>query len=629
MSERNSWQETLGDALSPGDVIAGKYRAQRIIGRGGMGVVLEAWHLDFDEPVALKLLLPEVRANDEAVGRFEREARAAFKIKGEHVARVLDVGKTESGAPYLVMEFLDGSDLADVLAREKRMSVGDAVDCILQACDAVAEAHSLGIVHRDLKPENLFMTRRPDGSSSVKVLDFGLSKVHGGETRDRMLTATYQVMGTPHYMSPEQWLGAGDVGPSADLWALAVILYELITGAAPFRGDKLMDVCRQVLEGEPPAMASFGVDVPPGLEAVILACLRKTPKERIANVGELAVKLHAFAHREGRLAAKRASGVLRSAGIEVQGIVPSTIVPPAPAAVADDAATTDFAGDSSAAAQVRRAHAFLALAERARATVDDEPRSGRTDAVGERVSVPTLLIADADGHFADRPVDSRTKLALPLEQAPRPRGDTPTAALDLNARTSPPPALSVATGGATNSPWATVQMPALAAESDLSSWASAPKSSSVADSRGSKPRRAAALETTLVTGAGGPALGRVTLASRHRHWGVLVVVLGVVAGLLALGLLFHAMTRTPAPDEPTSLPGAAPSGVDGVGSDPVPSLSPSSSVGGSPRGAASARAPDAIGDATRGPSVVGSTSPPRPSAVAPDGEPKPRPTLRN
>ncbi|MBM4359363.1 MAG: serine/threonine protein kinase [Deltaproteobacteria bacterium] len=621
MADRTSWQETLGDALSPGDVIAGKYRVQRLIGRGGMGVVLEAWHLDFDEPVALKLLLPEVSANEEAVGRFEREARAAFKVKGEHVARMLDVGKTESNAPYLVMEFLEGSDLADVLAKDRRMPIGDAVDCILQACDAVAEAHAHGIVHRDLKPENLFVTKRPDGSPCLKVLDFGLSKVHGGAARERLLTATYQLMGTPHYMSPEQWMGTSDVGPASDLWALAVILYELITGVPPFRGEKLIEVCQRILETEPPPMATYVSDVPLALEEAILACLRKAPKERLGNVAELAIRIHPFAHREGRLAAKRASGVLRSAGIDVQGFIPSTTIvpPPAEAAVDDEALmTTDLSSDTSTASQVRRAHAFLALAERARKS-GDEGGDGGSSARGaasadERVSVPTLLILDEVGRFGDVPVNSRTQLAVPLTAEQRARLDTPTTAFEVPrpAATAPPPSLAL------ESPWATMKVTALGPDVEL------PSTALVRSDGASKPANAAAerqapegraLERTVVTGALGRAIGRVTLASQHRAWMGIVVGLGLLVGVLASALLVNVVSR--ADDAPEASPSASSTATATAtaGAAPVPLPEPTHR----PAGRASA----SIGPSTLPPSVIPSRPASLVTATPDDGTSKP------
>jgi serine/threonine-protein kinase len=208
-------------AVRVGDVLSGKYRVERVLGTGGMGVVVAAHHLQLDERVAIKFLLPEGLKNAEALARFEREARAAVKIKNEHVARTIDVGKLENGAPYIVMEFLEGSDLASLLRARGALAIDETVEYVLQASEAIAEAHALGIIHRDLKLENLFVVRRADGLMSVKVLDFGISKVTGmaGSGRDVGMTRTSTIMGSPLYMSPEQLHSTRDVDTRTDIWA--------------------------------------------------------------------------------------------------------------------------------------------------------------------------------------------------------------------------------------------------------------------------------------------------------------------------------------------------------------------------------------------------------------------------
>src|ERR1700722_2251218 len=195
--------------VEPGEGLAGKYRIERVLGAGGMGGVVAAHHIQLDQRVALKFLVPEALLNPESVARFAREARAAVKIKSEHVARVTDVGQLESGAPYMVMEYLDGSDLSTWLQERGRLPVDQAVDFILQACEALADAHALGIVHRDLKPANLFCIRRSDGQPSIKVLDFGISKVTDASgSASASVTRTAALMGSPLYMSPEQMLSS-------------------------------------------------------------------------------------------------------------------------------------------------------------------------------------------------------------------------------------------------------------------------------------------------------------------------------------------------------------------------------------------------------------------------------------
>jgi serine/threonine-protein kinase len=202
----------------PGDVIAGKYRVEAVIGTGGMGVVLGATDMSLGRAVAIKFLTPSKARRDDAVQRFVREARAAAAIQSEHVVRVFEVDKLASGTPYIVMEHLRGADLAHLLAARRTLSVGEAVDFVLEACEALAEAHACGIVHRDLKPQNLFVAQRPDGTTCLKILDFGISKAAVDD--QPQLTATDTVMGTPLYMSPEQVRSLKSVDHRADIWAL-------------------------------------------------------------------------------------------------------------------------------------------------------------------------------------------------------------------------------------------------------------------------------------------------------------------------------------------------------------------------------------------------------------------------
>jgi serine/threonine-protein kinase len=290
-----------------------------------MGVVVAAHHIELDEKVAIKFLLPETLNNAEAVARFAREARAAVKIKSEHVARVTDVGKLENGSPYMVMEYLEGSDLSAWLERGALL-VEQAVEFVLQACEAIAEAHALGIVHRDLKPANLFVVRRPDGALSTKVLDFGISKMTSlsGSGPGDAMTKTSALMGSPLYMSPEQMQSSKSVDSRGDVWALGVILYELVTGSPPFSGDTMPELILRVIQAAPAALRDLRPDAPAGLEAVILKCLEKDRSQRFQTVGELAVALLPFGPSRSRASVERISGVLKAAGLaEGAPVVPS------------------------------------------------------------------------------------------------------------------------------------------------------------------------------------------------------------------------------------------------------------------------------------------------------------------
>jgi serine/threonine-protein kinase len=321
-----------------GDVLAGKYRVDEVLGIGGMGVVVAAHHLQLDEKVAIKFLLPHALRNEEAVARFEREARAAVKIKSEHVARVIDVGALDNGAPYMVMEHLDGHDLNTWLHERGPLDVEQAVEFVLQACEALAEAHALGIIHRDLKPANLVCIRRRDGLLSVKVLDFGISKVTGvgASESDMGMTNTQAMMGSPMYMSPEQMRSAKDVDPRADLWSLGIILFELLSGSPPFTADSMPQLVLKVMTGSPPELREARPEVPPGLDKVILRCLEKDRDDRYANVAELASALAEFGPDRSIASAERASRVIQTAGMSVTALATPSPAPlcsePAPGA---------------------------------------------------------------------------------------------------------------------------------------------------------------------------------------------------------------------------------------------------------------------------------------------------------
>jgi serine/threonine-protein kinase len=294
--------------VEPGDVIAGKYEVERVLGSGGMGIVFAAHHVALAERVAIKMLLPEAVKSPDVRARFLREAQASVRIRSEHVARVMDVGETERGLPYMVMEFLEGEDLGALVATRGWLTPGEAVDYVLQACEAVAEAHARGIVHRDLKPANLFLTRRADGSALVKVLDFGVSKPVSDEG-SRGVTTTGRTLGSPMYMSPEQVRDARSVDTRTDVWSLGVLLYELLSGKAPFEGASVTGLLAAIVT-DPPQPLPAGLAVPPGLEAVIFRCLEKDRERRVQDVAELAAALLPFASESARVHVERIQGML-------------------------------------------------------------------------------------------------------------------------------------------------------------------------------------------------------------------------------------------------------------------------------------------------------------------------------
>lgn len=315
--------------LIEGQVLAGKYRFERVLGRGGMGVVVAATNIHLGGQVALKFLLPHALENPAAVERFQREARAAVKLKGEHVARVLDVGTLETGAPFIVMEYLEGADVDSWLKRQGRLPVEQAVEVMLQTCEAIAEAHALGIIHRDLKPGNLFLAQRPDGSFGVKVLDFGISKVV--EEGAAAMTRTAAMLGSPLYMSPEQLRSPKSVDARTDIWSLGVVLYEMLAREAPFQGETIAELALKVTLTEAPSVRAIRSDVPNALDAVIGCCLSKERDRRYPDVGAFASALAPFASASSRASVGRVSAILRQAGIggavasEARGAEPKTL----------------------------------------------------------------------------------------------------------------------------------------------------------------------------------------------------------------------------------------------------------------------------------------------------------------
>jgi serine/threonine-protein kinase len=304
--------------VNVGEILAGKYRVERVIGRGAMGVVVAATHLQLGQQVALKFLTAEALQHPEALTRFGREARAAAAIRSEHVARVLDVGALESGQPYMVMEYLEGCDLATYKLERGPLSIVEAADLTLQACEALAEAHSLGIIHRDLKPANLFLARYAD-RTSLKILDFGISKivVPVGPENDFDMTRMGAIMGSPSYMSPEQMRSTRNVDTRTDIWAIGVVLYELVTGHLPFQAPSMPQLCGMILSDPAPPVRQWRPDVPPRFEALIMRCLAKDPRQRFSSVAELAVALGEFAPAGSTHSVSR---ILKLAGAGSSGI---------------------------------------------------------------------------------------------------------------------------------------------------------------------------------------------------------------------------------------------------------------------------------------------------------------------
>jgi eukaryotic-like serine/threonine-protein kinase len=323
-------------ALEPGTVLAGKYRVERVVGAGGMGVVVAARHIQLDAPVALKFMTDEALADHALVTRFLREARATARLRGEHVIRVSDVGELDSGAPYMVMEHLQGQDLAALLASLGPPPIASAVEYVIQACEGLDEAHRAGIVHRDIKPSNLFLTRRPNGTPCIKLLDFGISKsvrmLHASELHS---TSDHAVFGTPLYMAPEQMRAARDVDGRADLWSLGASLYELLCGTVPFPADSLVGLAYRIANEVPSPLRERRPEIPEGLERVVLQCLERDCERRFPDARSLAVALEPYRAYVVAYALREPAE-----DDEMTVIDPPLVEPPVPSILPDESLTT-------------------------------------------------------------------------------------------------------------------------------------------------------------------------------------------------------------------------------------------------------------------------------------------------
>ncbi len=342
----------------PGELFEGKYRIERRIGTGGMGVVLAALHVHLNERVAIKILHPGAANDDLARARFLREGQAAVRIRSEHVARVLDFGLHEE-TPYLVFEYLAGHDLADVLRSGGPLEPEVAVGYALQVCEALAVAHAQGIIHRDIKPSNLFLMTRPDGTPCVKVLDFGISKL-AGSSGQAALTGTTSAIGTPMYMSPEQMRSSPSIDHRTDIWSLGIVLHELVTGAPPYDADTVPELCTMVLERPTPRLRDTLPSAPVALEALIGRCLEKNVARRFADVRELAWALAEVAPASARVYAEKIERILAAvprAPLSTADTLPSTPLGNRAMALSDEPQSVD-----QAPVPVRRRRARLATA---------------------------------------------------------------------------------------------------------------------------------------------------------------------------------------------------------------------------------------------------------------------------
>ena len=280
-----------------GEVVGEKYRLVRLLGEGGMGSVYEARHDVIGRRFAVKFLHAELASHPEILLRFRREAQAAGSLENENIAAVTDFGSSPDGAPYIVMEFLEGEDLAKTLARTGPLPIARAAHILIQVCRGLFAAHGRGIVHRDLKPENLLLQQRGDGGDLVKILDFGIAKLKSTEHRPEAATRTGITLGTPYYMPPEQARGQKELDERADIYALGVILFELLSAQKPHNGENYNAILYSILMGAAPRIEQFRPDLPSELAGVVHRAMAGEAKDRYQSVSELSQALAPFTGR--------------------------------------------------------------------------------------------------------------------------------------------------------------------------------------------------------------------------------------------------------------------------------------------------------------------------------------------
>jgi aminoglycoside phosphotransferase (APT) family kinase protein len=283
--------------VAVGDLITGRYRIEHLIGAGGMGRIYQAFDLHEDRRVALKVMAGMAISDQEALERFTREAKALLRLRSPHVARCVDVGNLRDGSPFIVLEHLEGRDLSERQATA--LALEEAIDLAVQACEGIAAAHEAGIVHRDLKPANLFLVKHDDGTSTLKVLDFGIAKLLEDEVDPAgdaapAITQPADTLGSPRYMSPEQLLSSRDVDASTDLWAIGVVVYELLTGAHPFDGTSAMEICANIFTKKARSMREHHPELSAALDEVVLRCLAREKSDRWPSARALADALSPF-----------------------------------------------------------------------------------------------------------------------------------------------------------------------------------------------------------------------------------------------------------------------------------------------------------------------------------------------
>lgn len=289
-----------GGILAPGELVAERYRVGRIIGAGGTGIVYEAQHIGLNRPVALKVIRPDIARDSSVWRRFSREARALGALHNKHVVRILDYGTLDSGLTYLVMDRLEGSDLRRLIQAEGPLPPQRAVDYVIPVCSALADAHRLNIIHRDIKPENIFLSEIRACEPTIKLLDFGVALFLDDVAQCTLIAPG---MGPPLYLSPEQLQNPSAVDQRTDIWAVGLLLYELLAGRSPLWGLDASQTYLKIVQGPLPRIEQLCPWLPVELGAVVHHCLQVDPTQRPQSADELIIALEPFCSRHAPAAA--------------------------------------------------------------------------------------------------------------------------------------------------------------------------------------------------------------------------------------------------------------------------------------------------------------------------------------
>jgi len=385
-------------------ILDGRYQLEKRLGQGGMGVVYKARHIFLKTPHAIKIILPDLVGNDpNLVTRFRQEALAAAAIRHQNIIAVTDFGVVRGTMPFLVMEFVQGGSLQDIMSEEGAMSPLRAFELMQPICAGIAAAHRQGIVHRDLKPLNVMICDDLPSSEAVKILDFGLAKIKSGELLGSFIAAqTTGLMGSPFYMAPEQW---SDEPPDAraDVYSLGVMLFQMLCGEVPFKGSSIPSIMKKHLTSDVPSLASKGVEVPPQIEAVVRHALEKEPAHRTESADEFAQEL--------REAMSSASAELKRTGDRPPIDPGETMVTPAPANI-----TTPPTGSSTAFDPLAGTISAAALQEEENKTLFAQRELAKEAAAKQRLAEEEALRLRAEEQKREREEAARDKERKHLEE---------------------------------------------------------------------------------------------------------------------------------------------------------------------------------------------------------------------